>query len=468
MPHPVSLARRLYATTTWMLALLLLGSAFAHPAQAQQEGAQGDVVDQIAAVVGDNIILTSEVDQLVRQRAQQQGTSYSQDLWMQGLQNLIDQQVLSEEARRDTTLTISDEQLSSQLNRQIERFKERAGGKEQLERMYGKSILEIKETFRDDLRDQLLAQRLRQRRMQDINVTPSEVRQFYESIPQDSLPDLPKTVRLSHVVRYPKPSTAAREEARNIITTIRDSIVNKGASFEAMARQFSDDAGTAANGGLIENVSLDELVPEFAAVASRTPVGQVSQVFYNDSRDGYHIMRVNSRSGGTISFNHVLVRINPDATEDEQATQYLNAVRDTLKNYEVPFELMARRHSEDERSSENGGRVTDPQSGTRDLVLDALNTSWRSTTRELEEGEISEPSEVELLNGDRAYHIVKLERRTPAHTVNLEMDYQRIRELALQQKRQRKMQEWLDELREDIYVDVRVSENDLTAMRQRP
>mgnify|MGYP006283452573 CR=1 FL=1 len=468
MPHPVSLARRLSAATTWMLAALLLSSTLALPAQAQQQIAQGEVVDEIAAVVGDNIILTSEVDQLVRRQTQQQGASYSDDLWMRGLQNLIDQQVLAEKARRDTTLTISDEQLSSQLNRQIERFKKQAGGEKQLERMYGKSILEIKETFRADLRDQLLAQRLRQRRMQNIDITPSEVRQFFENIPQDSLPDLPKTVRLSHIVRYPKPSKAAREEARNIITTIRDSIVNKGASFTAMARQFSDDQGTAANGGLIQNVNLNELVPEFAAVASRTPVGEVSQVFYNDSRNGYHIMRVNSRSGGTVSFNHILIRINPDATEDEQAIQYLNAVRDTLKNYEVPFELMARRHSEDERSSENGGRVTDPQSGTRDLVLDALDSSWRRTLRDLEEGEISQPTEVQLLNGDRAYHIVKLERRTPAHTVNLEMDYQRIRQLALQQKRQRKMQEWLDELRNEIYVDIRVSKGDLTAQRQRP
>jgi peptidyl-prolyl cis-trans isomerase SurA len=126
---------------------------------------------------------------------------------------------------------------------------------------------------------------------------------------------------------------------------------------------------------------------------------------------------------------------------------------------------MAKRHSEEEESAQNGGRVTDPRSGSRDLVLRALGPSWRQTLRSLEVGEVSQPSEVKLLNGEQAYHIVKLQARTPAHRVNLEQDYDRIRQYALQDKRQREMNTWLTELRDEIYVDVRISEDDLTAMR---
>lgn len=440
--------------------LLLAGLT---PAPVHAQNAQ--MVDRIAAVVGDEIVLKSEVDQLVRRQTQQQNVSYSNDLWMEALRQLVDQKLLAEKARRDTTVTVSDQQLNNQLDRRIEQYVQRAGSEERLEQAYGKSILEIKEQFREDLRGQILSQQLRQRRMQNIDITPSEVRQWFEEIPQDSLPQLPKTVRLSHIVRYPKPTEEARQQAKSLITSIRDSIVNGGASFEAMARQFSASGAAGTSSGALNNVNLDDLVPEFAAVASRTPVGQLSQPFYNDSQDGFHILRIDSKDGNTVNLHHILIK--PDSPTGERAKEYLSAVRDTLLNNEdIPFERMARRHSEEERTAQNGGRVTDPESGTRDLVLDALGPSWTRTIRNLEPGEISEPSRVQLLNGDEAYHIVLLERRVPAHRASLEKDYERIRQLALQEKRSRKMQEWTDQLREEIYVDIRITESELTAMRR--
>lgn len=446
--------------TAALLGILLLTPCFSSHAQAQKS-----TVDRIAAIIGDDIVLTSEVDQLVRQQTQQQRMSYSDDLWMQALQDLIDQKILAEKARRDTNITLSDQQVSQQLDRQIQQMASRAGGEEQLEQIYGKSVLEIKESYQSDFRSQLLAQQLRQRRMQRIDITPSEVRQWFEDIPTDSLPDLPKTVRLSHIVQYPEPSQEAREEAREMITSIRDSIVDEGASFEAMAQQFSDDSGTASSGGALGQVNLDQLVPEFAAVASRTPVGQISQAFYNENQEGFHILRVNSRSGSTVDLNHILIEVQSGESDAERVTSSLRSIRDSIVNHGVAFEVMARRHSEESRSAENGGRVTDPESGSQDLVLEALNPSWRNTISELETGEISEPAKVQLLNGDEAFHIVRLDRRTPAHQANLKMDYERIRQLALQDKRNRKMREWIDQLREEVYVDVRVTKDDISSLR---
>ncbi len=448
-----------------VLGALLLLAGFAVPrAQAQTQAQAGQVVDRIVAVVEDNVILKSEVDQLVRRQVRRRNASYSETLWMDALQQLVDREVLAAKAQRDTTITVSDQRLTSRLNRRIERLKQQAGGKEQLERTYGRSILEIKEKFRGDLRGQILAQKLRRRRTQKINITPSEVRQWFERIPQDSLPQLPKTVRLSHIVRYPKPTEDARAEAQSLITSIRDSIVDGGASFEAMARQFSDAGGAGSSGGALNNVNLDDLVPEFAAVASRTPVGEVSQAFYNENQNGYHIVRVNARDGNTVDLNHILIKA-PASTE--RTKEYLSAVRDTLLNEDVSFEMMARRHSEDDRTAENGGRVTAPDRGARDLVLNNLGPSWTQTIQKLEPGEISRPTKVQLLSGDRAFHIVRLDRRVPAHRVNLDQDYSRIRQLALRDKRNRKMQEWYDQLRDEIYVDVRISKSELAAMQRR-
>jgi peptidyl-prolyl cis-trans isomerase SurA len=458
---PVSATRR---TSLLSLALLLgvLCSAVGVPPAAH---AQDQTLDRIAAVVGDDIILTSEVDQIVRRQTQRGRASYSDDLWMQSLQNLIDQRILAEKARRDTTLTLSDQQVSQQLDRRIDQMAERAGGKEKLERVYGKSILEIKQQFRSDFRSQLLAQRLQQRRMQKVDITPSEVQQWFEEIPTDSLPNLPKTVRLSHIVQYPKASDEAKKEARSLIESVRDSIVTGDASFAAMARQYSDDTGTASSGGKLGAVNPDQLVPEFAAVASRTPVGEVSQVFFNESQDGFHILRVNEKSGSTVDLSHILIKVQSNQSNAKKVKSVLSTIRDSVVTHGKSFAVMARRHSEEDRSAQNGGRVTDPQSGTRDLVLDALNPTWRNTIRELDVGDISPPTKVKLLNGDQAYHIVRLDDRTPAHRANLEQDYDRIRRLALQNKRNRKMQEWVTSLRDEVYVDVRVTKDDLSSLR---
>lgn len=446
------------------LALIVgvLASGLGVPTSHAQEAR---TLNRIAAVVGDDIILTSEVDQLVRQQTQQQQRSYSDELWMQALDQLVDQKILAEQARRDTTITVSDEQVSRGLDRRVGQMAERAGSEDKLEKIYGKSMLEIKEQFRSDFRSQMLAQRFRQRRMKKIDITPSEVRQWFERIPTDSLPNLPKTVRLSHIVQYPDPSSEARSEAESLITSIRDSIVSGEASFEQMARQFSDDDGTASAGGDLGSVNLDQLVAEFAAVATRTPEGEISQVFYNENQQGYHVLRVNSKSGNTVDLNHILIEVQSDRSGAERAKSFLSTVRDSIVDEGQSFELMARRHSEEERSAENGGRVTDPESGARDLVLDNLNPTWRRTIRELEVGEMSRPTEVQLLNGDQAFHIVRLGDRTPAHRANLEQDYDRIRRLALQDKRRREMEKWVDRLRDDVYVDVRVSKDDLSELR---
>ncbi|WP_040605720.1 peptidylprolyl isomerase [Salisaeta longa] len=427
------------------------------PVHAQQSAAQRPVIDRIVAVVGDDIVLQSDVDQLVRSMMQQRRMTYSKELWMQALQQVVNQQVMAEKARQDTTITVSEQQLTDQLDMQVNRMIEQTGGRQALEQAFGKSLIEIKADFRDRLRDQLLAQQLRSRRLQKVDVTPSEVRDWFERIPKDSLPDLPATVRLSHIVRYPEPTKTALRQAREIITTLRDSIVNDGASFEAMARQYSDDEGTAPGGGRLVDIQVEQLEPEFAAVATRTPVGEVSQIFYNESRKGYHILRVNAREAGVIDFNHILIQVNPGQVDAKATKQYLSAVRDTLLNYDVPFELMARRHSEEPASKENGGQVLAPQSNSRDLVLRALGPSWQRTIRTLEEGEISKPTRVTLLSGEKAYHILKLDRRMPAHTVSLATDYIRIRQYALRSKRQRVLDEWLSNLREDIYVDIRVN-----------
>lgn len=422
----------------------------ASPAAAQQS----EVVDEIVAVVGDEIVLQSEVDamlaNLVRQNPQ---ASFSDEMWMTALDQIINQHVMTVVAKRDTNITVSQEQVDQSLEQRIDQMIQQVGGQARLEELYGKSLVRIRAEIRDDFRDQLLAEQLQQTKMRDIRITPSEVREWFAQFPTDSLPTIPDLVRVSHIVRYPEVTEDAKAEAREIITAIRDSIVTGGGSFEELARQFSEDPGSAPSGGRIENTNLGDLVPEFAAVASRIPVGQVSQVF--ESPFGYHILRVNERRGEIIDFNHILVRIDDTNIDPTPTIDYLSAVRDSIVNQNMPFAVMAKRHSQDERSAQLGGRVIDPQTGERDLLLENLGALWQATLDTMEVGEISEPARVELESDRQAYHIVQLQRRTPEHQVDLDTDFERIEQYALQEKRARVLQQWINQLRDQVYVDLR-------------
>ena len=446
--HPLALLLALFLT--------VLGALLPTAASAQS----ADVVDEIVAVVGDNIVLRSEVDALVANVAQQQQQAPSEGLWMDALDEVINQQVLTVHAKRDTTIEVTDDQVEQALNARIQQMTQQVGGERRLEELYGKSLIQIRAELRDDFRDRLLAEQLQQRKLRTIRVTPSEVEAWFDRIPQDSLPVFPEAVRVAHIVRYPEVTEAAQQQAMQIITAVRDSVVEGGAALEEMAQRFSDDPGSAQNGGRYEDYKLGDLDPDFAAVASRLPIGEISPVFR--TQFGLHILRVNDRRGDVVDFSHVLIEIDDAETDPTEAIEYLTEVRDSITTYNIPFEVMARRHSEEAQSAQSGGRVVDPRSGQRDLPLQALGPQWQATLSGLEKDEISEPAPAELLDGRRAYHIVKLQRHTPEHRVSLQTDYERIEEIALQEKQARVLGEWIGELREDVYIDVRGKAKDLS------
>ncbi|HEX7069327.1 MAG TPA: peptidylprolyl isomerase [Rhodothermales bacterium] len=439
---------RLYARTLTLACLVssaLVGSVYAQNSD--------PVVDEIVAVVGDHIILRSEVEGMVAGAIQQAQVEYSDALWMEALNQIVDFKIMATHARRDTTIIVEDQQVEQALDQRIEQLSAQVGGRTRLEEMYGKSVTQIKSELREDFRDQLASEQFQGRKLQQIRITPSEVAAWFARIPTDSLPTLPEMVRVSHIVRYPKVTDEAREEARTILGAIRDSIVTRNASFESMADRFSDDPGSVGRGGHYGFTKLSDLEPEFAAVASRIQIGEISQIF--ETRYGPHILRVNDRRGDVIDFNHILIQYDLSEVDPTESIAFLNQIRDSIVVYDQPFELMARRHSEEEGTAARGGRVIDPRSGARDLPLAALGTSWQTTIAGLEEGEISEPAEVELLDGRLAYHILRLERRVPSHRVDLQTDYERIEEIALQEKKEREYRRWLNQLREDVYVEYR-------------
>lgn len=438
--------------------LLFLSLLLTIQVQAQETP---QLADRIVAHVNENIILKSDVDQSVADYIRQAEVSgedveFSRELWFEFLESAINNYVLLEKAEIDS-ITVSDAQVDMQMDQRIRQLISQAGSEQALEQAFGKSIIQLKADFRETFREQMTANQVQEQKRRSITITRPEVVDFFNDIPADSLPTIPEQVALSQIVKIPPARGNAEERAREFAAELRDSIVVHGKSIEALARRHSDDRGSAQNGGLLPLMPLDELVPEYSAAAAALQPGGISNVV--ETQFGFHVIRLNRRVGDRIETNHILISVDPNELDEEQAINTLNTLRDSIMtNPDVKFSEVAITESEDPNTAIYGGKVFDPQTGERLIPLNRLDPSmYRIVLLMDEEGAISEPKSFTLQNQNtKAYRIVRLDQQIPEHIANLDQDYERIKNIALQQKQYRVMQEWLQELRDEIYIDYKI------------
>ena len=422
----------------------------------------GQVSDRIVAIVNDRIVLKSDVDNEVAnflRQAEIEGSdlTFSEDLWYSALQSMVDNYVLLEKAEIDS-IVVSDDMVSRQMDERINQLIRQAGSEQALEEAFGQSLIQIRADFREQFREQLVAQMVQQQKMSRISITRPEVEEFFNQIPEDSRPVIPEQVTVSQIVVIPDPLEDAREEAFAKAQALRDSIVTYEKDFEEMARLYSDDA-TSQRGGLIPMMPLDDLVSNYSAAASALEPGGISEVVRTEF--GYHVIRLNRRSGDSIETNHILIRIDQGQIDEQAAIDKLEAIRDSVMNHGKSFADMARRHSDDEETRMTGGRIVNPQTGERMMQMSNLDPAlYRIVLLLDEEGQISEPRSYTprgRSSDRRAFRIVRLDRHIPEHRANLKDDSDRIREIALNQKRQERMAKWIDEIRDEVYIEFKIS-----------
>lgn len=416
------------------------------------------VSDRIVAIVNDRIILKSDVDNEIRDYLRQaelsnQQMQFSEDLWFSALQSMVDNYVMLEQAKIDSVI-ISDDLVDQQMDQRIQQLVRQAGSEQALEEAFGKSLIQLRADFREQFREQLTVQQLQQLKMRSVNITRPEVEEFFNNIPQDSIPTIPEQVGASQIVVVPSPLEDAKQQAYQMAETLRDSIVNHGESFEKMAEKYSDDI-SASRGGLLPMMPLGDLVANYSAAATALEPGDISEVV--ETQFGYHVIRLNRRVGDNIETNHILIRIDEDLVDEEFAINKLEALRDSVLNHGAKFSNLARRHSEDEMTKATGGRIFNPQTGERLLQLSELEPAlYRIVLLLDEEGDISEPRSYTMQNSKRAFRIVRLDRRIPEHRANLKDDFDRIRSIALQQKQMRVMNQWIEDLRGDFFIEFKI------------
>lgn len=437
--------------TTFLLLLI-----FSTPLLAQD----GQVSDRIVAIVNDRIILKSDVDEEVQNYLRQaevegQEVNFSEQLWYSALQSMVDNYVMLQKAEIDS-IVVSDDQVNRMMDQRINQLTQQAGSEEALENAFGQSLVEIRAEFREQFRDQLTAQRVQQTKIQEITITRPEVQEFFNQIPQDQVPIIPEQVAISQIVAIPPALDDARDAAYQQALALRDSVTTGGKNFEEMARKYSDGP-TGSRGGLLPLMPLDDLVANYSAAASALEPGEISEVV--ETQFGFHVIRLNRRVGDEIETNHILIEIGEESLNEDAAINKLEALRDSVLNHGESFADLARRHSEDDETGPLGGKIYDRQTGARLIPLDQLEPAlYRIVLLLDEEGQISEPKSYNPSNPNvnRAFRIVRLDQHVPQHRANLDDDYDRIRQIALQQKQQRIMREWIDDLRDEVYVEFKI------------
>lgn len=413
------------------------------PAQIRVEG--------IAAVVGDEIILESQVAQQYAY-LKQMGHTDEGGLYCEVLEQLIIQRLLLVRARLDS-LKISDEQVERELERRLQILTAQLGSPEAIVEIYGKPLPVLKQDLRAEVRNQLLAEEMRQKILQEVKVTPQEVRDFFRSIPPDSLPYVPAEVELSQIVVWAKPSPAEKEATRSRLEQIRQEILAGKMDFASAARAFSQDVGSARQGGALGEFSRGQMVPEFERMAFSVPIGEVSPVF--ETPYGFHILLVEKRVGNKVQARHILLQPTITEADVETARRQLEDLRERILRDSITFARAVVEFSEDIPTKQAGGRLMDEETGSYRLPLDKLDAELYFIVDGLRPGDISPAHAFTAKDGRKGVRIVWLQRRYPPHRASLELDYERFAEAALELKKQEAVARWLEKARKNVPIEIR-------------
>lgn len=417
--------------------------------------AQPEVVDQVLATVGGEIVLMSEIEEQYSLMASQQ-QSVNEETRCYIMEQLLANKLMVNQAKLDSIL-VSEAELETQLDARIEQILSYMNGSvEQFEAYYGQSVEAVRDEFRQDLRAQLLQERMRSQIMADVKVTPSEVKAFFNQIPTDSLPYFNSEVELGEIVAVPEVSEAEREQVRTLMLDLREQIVDSTATFEDLAGRYSED-GTRNFGGDLGWSGRGKFVQEFEAAAYKLDINEVSQPV--ETQFGFHLIQMLGRRGSQIRVRHILVR--PEITEAdlEKSRRYLDSVRQLIQNDSISFSLAVKRFSDEEQESyNNDGRMVNPATGNTFFEVGDLDPDIFFAIDTMEVGDISRPFEYKVPGGgDVNFRILQLQSRTRPHTANLQQDYSKIRQAAIESKRSEYINNWVGETIGNTFIRLEVS-----------
>ena len=414
--------------------------------------AQSVMINKVVAVVGDNIILQSDVE---REYANYilQGNPQDPEVKCQMLQQMLTQKLLTQQAVIDS-VTVTDDEVTDEVDRRMRIFIQRAGGQERLEQFLNRSVIQYKDEIRPDVREQLVANRMHGKITENVGITPLEVKRFFESIPKDSLPEYNAEVEVGEIVVYPKLTKEEKESFKNKAEALRARI-KAGEDFATLARLYSQDPGSAADGGDLGFFDRTRMLKEFTAHAFRLKAGEMSPVFETDY--GFHFLQVLERRGEQVRARHILIKTEPSPASLERAKLQIDTIYQGVSAKKIPFSTAASLYSDNNETKYNGGMLMNAEAvqvRTTYIPTDKLDPSIFFAIDTMKVGGFSKPYQFTSREGKQGYRFVYLKSKTDPHRANLDQDFPKIKELAYEDKVGRIVSEWFEKRRESTYIKI--------------
>ena len=410
-------------------------------------------IDGVVAVIGTAMILQSEVEEQYEEYIKN-GKSVNGNTRCDVFETLLFNKLLLSQAEEDS-LYPGEAQISEEIERRLRYFIQQFGSIEKLEEFYEKSVEEIKIEFQDPIEEQLMIQTLQQQITGSVEVSPGEIREYFENIPSDSLPEISAQFEIAQIVRKPPINEAEKLKVKAKLGSIRDRVVN-GEDFGTLAYLYSEDPGSARENGELGFMGRGELVPEFAARAFTLDVGEVSEIV--ETEFGFHIIQLIKRQGQQINVRHILMSPKVQSVDMIAAKGFLDTLLINIKSHDsLSFENGAILFSEDKESRNNGGLMVNPMTGSSKFEMDQISQvdpSLYLIMDKLKVEEIRGPEMSQLRDGSRAYRLIKLISVVEAHRASLRKDYQLISNMTQSKKQSEVVNEWISGKVGNFFIKV--------------
>ena len=410
-----------------------------------------EVLDGIAVKVDNQIVLRSDVENIyLQEMARAEGKPTPPDLKCKILQSLVLNKLMLARAEVDSVV-VPDKQVSGELDRRMAYFAQQAGSEKRLEELYNKPIKALKEDLRPQIKDQLVQQKMQETITGKVSVTPREVRHYFNRVPPDSLPYFSTEVEVGQIVIPAQVNNKAKQDVMARLNDIRAQIQG-GADFATLAKQYSQDPGSAVEGGYLGFFKRRELVPEYEAAALKLEPGQLSPVV--ESQFGFHLIQLIERKGDSYSTRHILLKPTTGQADASVAAQQLTRLRRQILSDSISFAKAAKDNSKDPETAGNGGLLRNRQDGGSRVPLDKLDPAIFFTIDTMKVGHITPPLPYRTDDGKDAMRILWLKSNTPPHQANLLDDYQKIAAAALNEKKNKALDEWFLKNRGSVYLEI--------------
>jgi peptidyl-prolyl cis-trans isomerase SurA len=349
------------------------------------------------------------------------------------------------------SVIVLDEEVQNNLDQRMAYMISQIGSAKEIEAYYGKSLGQIEEELFDQVKEQKIIETMQRTITSDIKVTPSEVKQFFNKIPKDSLPYFSTEVQVGQLVMKPEPGAEQLGKVERQLLEIRDKILRGTETFENMARRYSEDPGSGSRGGQLPFYKRGELAPEFEESAMTMEVGELSMPIKSDF--GYHLIELQERRGNTFRSRHILIIPKPSADDINVAENKLDSIRNLILDSLTNFRVAAKEFSADKETASNGGFYTGPDGSVR-VSVEQLDPNIFFTVDTMSIGSLTKPLKFSMVDGTTAFRLIFYQDRIPPHQANLNDDYQKLAEYALNAKKGKLLDKWFEKAKGEVYVDV--------------